>query len=58
MKRYAVKEETEFGCKIFRVINTSNGTRINHYGNYELAVKFAERQNKAVERHERDNERN
>lgn len=58
MKRYAVKEETEFGCKIFSVINTSNGTRINHYGNYELAVKFAERQNKAVERHERDNERN
>lgn len=58
MKRYAVKEETEFGCKIFSVVNTSDGTRVNHYADYDSAVKFAERQNKAVEQHGRNKERN
>lgn len=51
MKRYAVKKETEYGCQIFSVINTTDGTRINHYADYGSAAKFAERQNKAVELH-------
>lgn len=51
MNRYIVKEETEFGCKIFSVINTKTETRVNHYADYNSAVRFAERQNKAIERH-------
>lgn len=44
--KYVVRESTDYGCKVYNVVNTETGNRINYYPDYELAKEFADRQNK------------
>lgn len=43
--KYIVRESTDNGCKLYNVVNTETGNRINYYADYESAIKFADRQN-------------
>lgn len=45
--KYVVCESTDYGCKVYNVVNTETGNRINYYPDYESAKEFAERQNKS-----------
>ena len=44
--KYVVCESTDYGCKVYNVVNTETGNRINYYPDYESAKEFAERQNR------------
>lgn len=46
MKKYIVREEKEYGCTIYSVINSENGTRVNYFNDRESAETFANKQNK------------
>ena len=43
--KYVVRESIEYGCKVYEVVNTGTGNRINYFADYELAKEFARRQN-------------
>lgn len=43
--KYVVRESTDCGCKVYNVVNTKTGNRINYYPDYKSAKEFAERQN-------------
>lgn len=43
--KYAVRESTECGCKVYEAVNTETGNRINYFADYESAKEFARRQN-------------
>lgn len=43
--KYVVRESTDCGCKVYNVVNTETGNRVNYYPDYESAIKFADRQN-------------
>ena len=44
--KYVVCESTDYGCKVYNVVNTETGNRINYYPDYKSAKEFAERQNR------------
>lgn len=46
MKKYIVREEKEYGCTIYRVVNSENGARVNYFNDRESAETFANKQNK------------
>lgn len=48
--KYVVRESTDYGCKVYNVIDTETGNRINYYADYESAKEFAERQNNAAKK--------
>ena len=39
-----VREAIEYGCKIYEVVNTITGNRINYFADYKSAIEFANRQ--------------
>ena len=45
--KYVVRESIEYGCKVYEVVNTETGNRINYY---ELAKEFARRQNNTAKK--------
>lgn len=45
--KYVVRESIECGCKVYEVVNTETGNRINYFADYELAKEFARCQNNA-----------
>lgn len=48
--RYIVREAFEYGCKIYEVVNTETGNRINYFTDYESAKEFAECENIVVKK--------
>ena len=44
---YEVRKEIEYGCIIYSVYDKRIDVRVNHYGNYDDAMAFAERQEAA-----------
>lgn len=46
--KYIVRKSTDSGCKVYDVINTETGNRINYFTDYKSAKEFAERQSNAV----------
>lgn len=53
MEKFIVKKETECGCTIYSIINAETGVRVNHYADESSAIKFAKKQNEAVQEDER-----
>ena len=47
MKYYEIRKEVEYGCTIYSIYDKELNVRVNHYGNFEDAQKFAERQDAA-----------
>ena len=47
-RKYIVREATEYGCKIYEVIDVMTGNRINYFVDHESAFEFANRQNTAT----------
>nr|DAS98530.1 MAG TPA: hypothetical protein [Caudoviricetes sp.] len=48
--KYVVRESIEYGCKVYEVVNTGTGNRINYFADYELAKEFARRQNNTAKK--------
>lgn len=48
--KYVVRESTDYGCKVYDVVNTETGNRINYFADYESAKELAERQNNAAKK--------
>lgn len=48
--KYIVRESTDYGCKVYNVVNAKSGVRVNYYADYESAKDFAERQNSAAKK--------
>lgn len=48
--KYVVRESIECGCKVYGVVNTETGNRINYFADYELAKEFARCQNNAAKK--------
>lgn len=52
--KYVVRESTEYGCKVYDVVNTETDSRINYFADYESAQEFAERQNDVAKKRKAD----
>lgn len=48
--KYVVRKAIDYGCKVYNVVNTETGNRINYCADYESAKEFAERQNNAAKK--------
>ena len=53
MKYYEIRKEVEYGCTIYSIYDKELNARVNHYGNYDDALEFAERQDAARARREK-----
>ena len=53
MEKYIVRKETECGCTFYSIINAETGVRVNYYTDEQSAIKFAKKQNEAVQENER-----
>lgn len=53
MEKYIVRQEVEYGCTIFSIINAETGVRVNYYPDRESAERFAEKQNSCKRRKRR-----
>ena len=47
MKYYEIRKEVEYGCTIYSIYDKELNVRVDHYGNFEDAQKFAGRQDAA-----------
>ena len=43
--KYVVRKSIEYGCKLYEVVNTVTGNRINYFADCESAKEFTRRQN-------------
>lgn len=48
--KYVVSESIEYGFKVYEVVNTETGNRINYFADYESAKEFVRRQNNAAKK--------
>lgn len=48
--KYVVSESTDCGCKVYNVVNTKTGNRINYYPDYKSAKEFADRQDQYIKK--------
>lgn len=53
MEKYIVRQEVEYGCIIYSVINTEIDVRVNYFKDRESVERFAERQNSCKRRKRR-----
>lgn len=53
MEKYIVRQEVEYGCTIYSIINAETGVRVNYYADEQSAIKFAKKQNEAVQENKR-----
>lgn len=45
-KKYYVRKQIEYGCKIYGVFTPITNVRVNYFASYKDAASFAERLNK------------
>ena len=36
--KYIVRESIDFGCKVYKVVNTKSCNRVNYFADYESAI--------------------
>lgn len=48
MEKYFIREQKEYGCSIYSVINVTTGNRVNYFPSYNLAKEFIKNGNESV----------